>query len=451
MTYTDFLADRFAERPDALALASPAGRCTFGEMADLRRRWTRELDQRDVAAGTVVALAGDFSPNAIALFLSLVDRAAIVVPQGRGRGASAERQREIAQVELCVRVDEDDLVEVEPTARRAEHPLYSELRRRGHPGLVGFSSGTSGDPKAAVHDFTLPLEYFHARRPALSTVTFLLFEHLGGIRTMLHALANVVTMAAARDRSPDAVCRLIEEHRLELLPATPSFFNLMLLSGAHRRHDLSSLRAITYGAEPMPQSTLDRLAAAFPGVRLQQTYGLIEVGPIGSRSRGDGSLWMKIGGRGFETRIVDGILQIRSRVMTMGYLNAPTPITSDGWLITGDAVVADGEYMRVLGRDSELINVGGEKVFPAEVESVIQAMEEVSEVTVHGERNPLVGQIVCARVRPAEGADRDALAAAVKARCRASLDRHKVPMRVRVTDEPLVGPRFKKLRGGSGG
>ena len=103
--------------------------------------------------------------------------------------------------------------------------------------------------------------------------------------------------------------------------------------------------------------------------------------------------------RGFETRVVDGMLQIKTQSTILGYLNAPSPMTVDGWFMTGDAVEQDGEYFRILGRKSEMINVGGEKVYPVEVESVIQAMENVLEVTVYGERNALIGNVICARVR----------------------------------------------------
>jgi len=87
-------------------------------------------------------------------------------------------------------------------------------------------------------------------------------------------------------------------------------------------------------------------------------------------------------GEGFETRVVDGILHIKAKSAMLGYLNSPSPFTEDGWTITGDSVEVDGEYMRFMGRQSEIINVGGEKVYPGEVESVIQEFDNVAEVTV---------------------------------------------------------------------
>ena len=121
------------------------------------------------------------------------------------------------------------------------------------------------------------------------------------------------------------MCAAVARHRVELLPATPSFLTLLMAANAHRNHDLSSLTRITYGTEVMPQTTLDRVRAAFPGVVLQQTYGLSEVGVLRSQSREDGSLWVRIGGEGFATKVVDDILWIKSSYAMLGYINAPSP------------------------------------------------------------------------------------------------------------------------------
>jgi long-chain acyl-CoA synthetase len=443
---TDFLTERFAERGDAPAVVSPTVRCTYAELLERVTAFAGRLERDGVGPGTVTGLEGEFSPNTIALFIALVGRAAIVVPQSNANRAGRERKDDIAEVEAYYYVGAADDVRFDSTGRTASHPLYGELRERGHPGLVLFSSGTSGDPKGAVHDFTFLLDKFRTPRPTLATLTFLLFDHWGGLNTMLHALSNGATVITGGDRSAEGVCALIEEHGIELLPATPTFINLLLLSGAHRRHDLSTLRVISYGAEPMPESTLARLRSAFPAVKLQQTYGMIEIGVLRSKSREDGSLWVRLGGEGYETRVVDGILQVRTRATIIGYLNAPTPITEDGWFITGDAVLEDGEWFRVLGRTSELINVGGEKVYPAEVESTIQELDVVEEATVFGEKNPLIGNIVCAKVRTSEPVDHGELVAAVKRHCSERLERFKVPVKVSVVDEVEHSDRFKKLR-----
>ena len=158
---------------------------------------------------------------------------------------------------------------------------------------------------------------------------------------------------------------------------------------------------------------------------------------------------MKIGGKGFETRVVDGVLQIKARSSMLGYLNAPSPFTEDGWFDTNDLVDVDGEYVRILGRKSDIINVGGEKVYPAEVENVIQEIEAVGEVTVYGETNAITGNIVCADITPLSPLDssqQQELVAQVKRHCREKLQRYKVPLRVNVITQHQHTERFKKTR-----
>jgi long-chain acyl-CoA synthetase len=130
----------------------------------------------------------------------------------------------------------------------------------------------------------------------------------------------------------------------------------------------------------------------------------------------------------------------------LGYLNAPSPFTDDGWFNTGDAVEVDGEYFRILGRRSEIINVGGEKVYPAEVESLIQEMDNIAEVTVFGEKNPITGSIVCAMVHLKQPEDSKELTLRVKKFCRQQLPAFKVPVKVIVDDSSQHSERFKKIR-----
>jgi len=162
------------------------------------------------------------------------------------------------------------------------------------------------------------------------------------------------------------------------------------------RESVKIMKINQFGTEPMPESTLLKLNSLFPNIKFLQTYGLIELGVLRSKSKKNDSLWVQVGGKGYETRIVGGMLEIKAKSAMLGYLNAATPFTKDGWFKTGDAVEVDGDYIKILGRKSELINVGGEKVYPQEVESVIQEIENVAEVRVYKEKNSIIGNIVCA-------------------------------------------------------
>lgn len=419
---------------------------SYGWLLERLAHWQAALTEQAVPPGAVVILEADFSPNAVALFLALIEHNCVLVPLTRSVEAKKAEFTETAQGEVRIVIDEQDRVRFERLPYRADHPLYAELRRRGHPGLILFSSGSTGKNKAALHDLTGILDKFRVRRHTKRTITFLLYDHIGGVNTMLYILSNGGTIITVQDRSPEAVLAAVEKHRVEMLPTSPTFINLILLSEAYKRYDLSSLQTVTYGTEPMPESTLKRFHELFPHITLQQTYGLSEVGILRSKSKSSDSLWVKLGGEGFETRVVDGILHIRAKSAMLGYLNAPSPFTEDGWFVTGDEVLVDGEYFRILGRRSELINVGGEKVYPAEVESVLQEQPNVAEVTVYGEKNPITGNIVCALVRLKEAEDTKAAALRLKKACRAVLPAFKVPVKIEFVDEAMYSERYKKIR-----
>jgi acyl-coenzyme A synthetase/AMP-(fatty) acid ligase len=444
--YADFLRERFAAWPGREAIVWRDRSHRYDELLTSVEAWSARLTGEDVAPGCVVSLEADFTPAAVALLLALIDRGCVVVPLTASVEANKPEFREVAQVERTIALDRADEASVARTGRAVDHPLLLGLRERGRPGLVLFSSGSTGKSKAALHDFAPLLDKFRVPRHLLRTLGFLLFDHIGGVNTLFYTLANGGCLVTVRDRTPDAVCRTIERHRVELLPTSPTFLNLLLVSEAHRRHDLSSLKMITYGTEVMPESTLQRLHEALPSVELLQTYGLSELGILRSKSRAADSLWVKLGGEGFQTRVVEGLLEVKAASAMLGYLNAPSPFTEDGWFKTGDAVEVDGEYFRIKGRTSEIINVGGEKVYPAEVESVLQMLEGVEEVVVSGEPNALTGQIVKARVLLSTGEELAAFRKRMHAFCRERLPRFKTPQKVELVRDHVHGERFKKMR-----
>jgi acyl-CoA synthetase (AMP-forming)/AMP-acid ligase II len=353
---------------------------------------------------------------------------------------------QIAGISQKITVDEFDNIHFENCEWKHLHAFYDKLKTEGKPGLVLFTSGTSGEPKAAVHDLSKLLLKFTVRKRNFRTLNFLLYDHWGGLNTMFHTLSNGGVVLALNDRRPKIICSFIEKYKIELLPASPTFLNLLLLSEEYKNYDLSSLQLITYGTEPMPESTLVRLKTAFPNVKLQQTYGLIELGVLRSKSKSDDSLWVQIGGEGFRTRVVENLLEIKADSAMLGYLNAPSPFTEDGWFMTGDQVEVDGEYIKILGRKSELINVGGEKVYPAEVESVIQEFDNVMEVTVYGEKNPLMGNIVCAKIRLKVPEEKKEFISKLKLFCKQRLQSFKIPVKVLIEEQEQYNERFKKIR-----
>jgi acyl-CoA synthetase (AMP-forming)/AMP-acid ligase II len=400
-----------------------------------------------VPPGSTLAIFGDYSPDVCALLLAAVFHRLIVVPIASASRAIHPDMLAAAEVMFAAWPGENGGCRLETLDERMpRHKLLRALNERGAPGLVLFSSGSTGRSKASLLDMDNLLAKFREERPGQRTLVFLMIDHIGGINTLFHVLARGGAVVTARDRTPDAVCEAMAAHRVELLPTTPTFLNMLLISDAVNRHDLSALRTITYGTEPMPASTLAALRRALPAVRLKQTYGLTEVGILPTQSRSSDSLWLRLGERGYEHRIVDGVLWLRSRSAMLGYLNASSPFDADGWFNTQDLVQVEGDYLRILGRTSEVINVGGEKVYPAEVEDLLLQMDNVEEVTVSGRPNPVTGAVVAARFTLRHPEDATSLRRRTRAFCQGRLERFKVPVVVEIAEAVQHSARFKKRR-----
>jgi len=442
----NFLLHDFEQFSDLSAIIWKEKEYSYSWLLERIKYWKNKFAGQKLKCGAIVALEGDFTPESIACFLSLTANNCIIVPQIYSNHNNIEEKYDIAEVQFIVTIDEFEAATITKRNSNPNHELNKEIIKRGTPGLILFSSGTSGKPKGAVHDFSKLLEKFKTKRKSLKILNFLLFDHWGGLNTLLHTLSNGGLVITVQDRSPEGISRMIQDYKIEVLPASPTLLNLLLISGAYKNFDLSSLKIISYGTEPMPESTLNALNKLFPEVKLLQTYGLIEVGVMRSKSKNNNSLWVKIGGEGYKIRIVNDLLEIKADSAMLGYLNAPSPFTADGWFMTGDAVEQDGEYIKILGRKSELINVGGEKVYPAEVESVIQELEFITDVEVYGEKNPLSGNIVCARVKVDDPSNFNNFKENIKSHCRSKLERFKVPIKIKMVDQNLHSFRFKKMR-----
>jgi long-chain acyl-CoA synthetase len=407
--------------------------------------WRRRLVAANVPPGAVVSAEGDYSASCVSVLLALAMHRAVIVPISRDSSPHQDEYLDVGQVEWRANPRDG---EVAQTGRVAAHALYDALRARQAPGLVLFTSGSTGKSKAAVHDVGRLSAKFAVAKRRLRTLVFLQPDHIGGINTLLYTLSNQGTIVVPERRQPAYVCEVIDRCRVELLPASPTFLKLLLFGVERNHRALDSLQLVTYGTEPMPESTLAQFREEYPHIRLQQTYGLTEVGILRSQSRPDGSLWVRVGGDGYDVQVRDGRLWVKAESAMLGYLNAPSPFNDDGYLDTGDEVVQDGEWIRILGRRGDIINVGGSKVFPAEVEDLILQMAEVEDVLVRGEANPFVGQIVSAIVKLRSGEAAAAFKPLLRRYCAERLPSYKVPARITITDEPLHGARFKKQRSG---
>ncbi len=446
--YAEFILNKMKEYENEDAFILNGKHYLYKEVLAKYEEALAVIKEYNISHGEVVALEGDFSPISTAFLLALINTSCIIVPLTKALKEKKEEFIEISQSTKVIILNDESVVSViSRTSSEPPHKLYQGLRESSHPGLILFSSGSTGASKGAVHDFAKILEKFKTPRKTKRMITFLMFDHIGGINTLFYNISNGGCVITIRDRSPENVLKVVEECKVQTLPVSPTFINLILLSEAYKKYDLSSLETVSYGTEVMPESTLIRFNSLFPNIRLLQTYGLSELGIMDTKSRSNDSLWVKLGGQGFETRVRDNMLEIKAESAMLGYLNAASPFTEDGWFKTMDMVEQDGEYYKILGRKSEIINVGGEKVYPAEVESFFLEMEGLEDIAVKGEENPIMGHIVVAKVKISTDESMKDFHKRMRKYAKDKLENYKIPQKIYIVDEDAIhSVRLKKDR-----
>ena len=394
-------------------------------------------DLSEVQESDVVAIIGDFNPQSILILLRLIDLGVIIVPLTDETKHDHEYFFESACVDVIIRGGE-----VQRRTHCGSHYLIDGLREKKHAGLVLFSTGTTGRPKAILHDLTRFLKRFETPRPALRTLNFLLFDHIGGINTLFHTLFNKGVVVAPAERTVSSVLETCNIFEVEVLPTTPTFLRMMLMSGAVPNEVPRCLKIITYGTERMDQPTLNELCRLLPNIDFRQTFGMSELGIVRVKSEKRNSLFMRIGGEGIETKVVEDVLQIRSEMRMLGYLNAPSPFDPENWYDTKDIVEEKDGYYKIVGRTVDIINVGGLKFMASDVERVALVFPGVSLVRAYPRQNPITGQHVELVVQSAEeeSVDKNSLMAYLKKQ----LQLHMVPKRIRIGNVN-VGHRFKRM------
>ena len=168
---------------------------------------------------------------------------------------------------------------------------------------------------------------------------------------------------------------------------------------------------------------------------------------VKTKSKSSTSLLIKFEDLDQNVKIVDNELWIKSKTQVLGYINHNNDsFTDNGWFKTGDLVEEkDNGYYKIIGRKSKIINVGGEKVFPSEVEKVILDLDYILDCTAYAKDNPITGQVVAVRVVVKSlNTDIKQLKKNIKSHCKKFLERYKVPAEIIISDKINYSSRFKK-------
>lgn len=319
---------------------------------------------------------------------------------------------------------------------------------RMNPAFIRFSSGTTGESKGVllshetIRDRTDAADRAMCMTPA-DTVVWVLSMSFHYVVTILLYLRRGATILICRQPFPDSFLDAGRRHRGTLFYASPFHYHALAMSPQVARGSLGGIRLAVSTAVKLPAETADAFALKF-GLELAEACGIIEVGlpflnDAGRAKRGSvGRILpdysMRVAGADAEGR---GSILLRGKGMFDAYVSPWIPreaALSDGWFDSGDIGRVDEDgYLFISGRQKSVINFAGMKIFPAEVEEILQAHPAIAEAMVYGEPHPVYGQIPCARVVPRPGAVMPGTAD-VRRFCFERLAAHKVPKAVETVE-----------------
>jgi acyl-coenzyme A synthetase/AMP-(fatty) acid ligase len=415
-------ADRDADQPAIIGWRSSI---TYGELAHRAAAMAGALRARGIERFALLTPDPVDAMTALAAASLACVEACTYQPDA----SASEVAERVAAFDHTVVVGEgDQLVElgIEPiavadlVAEGGPVPSLEEARQRVRPLLV-FTTGSTGKPKAARHDWNRLLLASGGLDPAPQQRWLLAYgiQQFSTVQMLIHVFSVHATFVVPESNAPKLATASVVDHGVTHVSATPTFWRFLLTELRTSGGPLPDLQQITLGGEVVPQRLLEDIEATFPRCKVSQIYGATEFGMSGTVRDGHPGLPAKLLDRGDDAlvafKIVEGELWVRSRVGMLGYYGDEDAV--DGWRGTGDLVDLVGDRIVFRGRSTEVINVGGVKVHPIPVEERIGAIPEVKLVRAYGRPSALTGAIVAVDVVPHDGADQEQLFVAVKAAC----------------------------------
>jgi acyl-coenzyme A synthetase/AMP-(fatty) acid ligase len=345
----------------------------------------------------------------------------------------------------------------------ADLPAPEPLRRRATETTewILLTSGTTGVPKLVVHSFDSLAGALPRHPPSTKPMvwsTFYDIRRYGGLQIYLRAVlsGSPLILSSAGEPTREFLARA-GTHGVTHISGTPSHWRRALMSGETA---LIAPEYVRLSGEVADQTVLDSLRAAYPHARVAHAFASTEAGVAFDVNDGLAGFPESLIGNssnGIDLKVQDGTLWIRSRRNATRYLgSAHAPILAeDGYVDTGDLVeLTDGRF-HFRGRKGGVINVGGLKVFPEEVESVLNADPRVRMSLVKARRNPLTGSLVVAEVVLADTESSvdaniaDKIKSDLLSACRRTLAAHKVPAQLRFVPALELSLAGKLVRPGA--
>ncbi len=319
-----------------------------------------------------------------------------------------------------------------------------------------FTSGTTGVPKMVVHtlgSLSGAIKPSGSLAGPLVWATFYDIRRYGGLQILLRALlgGGSLVLSAPGESAPIFLMRA-RDHGVTHITGTPSHWRRALMSPAAQSVSPSYARL---SGEIADQAVIDHLQSTYPNAKVAHAFASTEAGVAFEVTDGRAGFPFDLlvpNGSGVSLKIEDDTLRIRSPRTALRYLgnHSESLLDAEGFVDTGDVVERRGDRWYFVGRRGGIINVGGLKIHPEEVEAVINRHPGVRMSLVTARKNPITGAIVAAEVVLASDADcsldvaaAESTRAEILAACRSALPAHKVPASIRFVSSLQVTPSGK--------
>lgn len=328
--------------------------------------------------------------------------------------------------------------------------------------LLLYTSGTTDEPKGVPHAQRGFLANAMASVPEMEIakdeviLSAAPLTHLYGLYAYHLSLCSGAAMSLLPAFTPPDLANIIEKHRVDCVFAGPAHFKPLLDGGLLERHDFSSLRFACLSGSPVPPELAAAVEKKLPKGKTIQLWGMTEL-QAGSFSRPRDPADVRHGTAGAATpgtelRVVGERLQVQGISLFSGYLKNPKAtreaFSADGWFETGDtAELSAAGHLRFTGRVKEIINRGGVKYSPLDVEAIIDRMPGIARSAIVPFPDAVLGERACVFVQPALGAARPTLEAIVRALDSAGVAKFKWPERLELVEAMPITPTQKVMRG----
>ncbi len=300
-----------------------------------------------------------------------------------------------------------------------------------------FTSGTTGQPKKIVHTVASLTRAVRKGKEYSGQIWAFAYNptHMAGLQVFFQAFENRNTIVNVFGKSRETVYRLISEKQVTHISATPTFYRLLLPF----EKSFNGVVRVTLGGEKSDQRLYDAIHSIFPQAKINNVYASTEAGSLFA-AKGDCFRFPEAIKDKF--KVVDDELLIHESLLG----SSDSFELVDGFYHTGDLIEwvdKENGSFRFKSRKNELINVGGYKVNPGEVEDTIMALEGVRQALVYGKANSILGNVLCADVQLEEGCS--LTETDIRKRLAQGLQDFKVPRRIRFVDS-LSLTRTGKLK-----